>query len=188
MDSPHCRTFVDNIQTAFNTKMPPKSVLLQGEAGRGGGDLSAGESPCGSWAGVPSGRGLGTRHRGEPVSTRRSFCREQPAPVPHGGGGQPDGAPDRRGEAQPRAGGPAHAQVGVPRAPGPRGPRRPPPACLPARCRPPSGLGTRSWRRAWRSTSWTCCATSSTGGSPSTASRGTSCGCSPLPAATRRRG
>ena len=29
VDSPHCRTFVDNIQTAFNTKMPPKSVLLQ---------------------------------------------------------------------------------------------------------------------------------------------------------------
>ncbi|XP_010846181.1 PREDICTED: integrator complex subunit 1-like, partial [Bison bison bison] len=25
VDSPHCRTFVDNIQTAFNTKMPPKS-------------------------------------------------------------------------------------------------------------------------------------------------------------------
>lgn len=45
VDSPHCRTFVDNIQTAFNTKMPPKSVLLQGEAGRGGGDLSAGSSP-----------------------------------------------------------------------------------------------------------------------------------------------
>ncbi|XP_044792301.1 integrator complex subunit 1 isoform X2 [Bubalus bubalis] len=45
VDSPHCRTFVDNIQTAFNTKMPPKSVLLQGEAGRGGGDLSAGNSP-----------------------------------------------------------------------------------------------------------------------------------------------
>lgn len=66
MDSPHCRTFVDNIQTAFNTKMPPKSVLLQGEAGRGGGDLSAGESPCGSWAGVPCGRGLDMRRRGEP--------------------------------------------------------------------------------------------------------------------------
>ena len=64
VDSPHCRTFVDNIQTAFNTKMPPKSVLLQGEAGRGGGDLSAGESPRGSWAGIPSGRGPGTRHRG----------------------------------------------------------------------------------------------------------------------------
>ncbi|XP_007939442.1 integrator complex subunit 1 [Orycteropus afer afer] len=45
VDSPHCKAFVDNIQTAFNTKMPPKSVLLQGEAGRGGGDLSAGSSP-----------------------------------------------------------------------------------------------------------------------------------------------
>ncbi|XP_039082014.1 integrator complex subunit 1 isoform X1 [Hyaena hyaena] len=45
VDSPHCKTFVDNIQTAFNTKMPPKSVLLQGEAGRSGGDLSAGSSP-----------------------------------------------------------------------------------------------------------------------------------------------
>ncbi|XP_049759647.1 integrator complex subunit 1 isoform X1 [Elephas maximus indicus] len=45
VDSPHCKAFVDNIQTAFNTKMPPKSVLLQGEAGRGGGDLSAGNSP-----------------------------------------------------------------------------------------------------------------------------------------------
>uniref|UniRef100_A0A8C9EAZ8 Integrator complex subunit 1 n=1 Tax=Phocoena sinus TaxID=42100 RepID=A0A8C9EAZ8_PHOSS len=45
VDSPHCKTFVDNIQTAFNTKMPPKSVLLQGEAGRSGGELSAGSSP-----------------------------------------------------------------------------------------------------------------------------------------------
>lgn len=43
VDSPHCKAFVDNIQTAFNTRMPPKSMLLQGEAGRGGGDLSAGE-------------------------------------------------------------------------------------------------------------------------------------------------
>ncbi|XP_023569170.1 integrator complex subunit 1 isoform X3 [Octodon degus] len=45
VDSPHCRTFVDNIQTAFNTKMPPKSMLLQGEVGRSGGDLGAGSSP-----------------------------------------------------------------------------------------------------------------------------------------------
>ncbi|XP_023372276.1 integrator complex subunit 1 isoform X1 [Otolemur garnettii] len=45
VDSPHCRTFVDNIQTAFNTKMPPKSMLLQGDVGRGGGDLGAGSSP-----------------------------------------------------------------------------------------------------------------------------------------------
>eukprot|EP00073_Rattus_norvegicus_P039479 XP_008767261.1 PREDICTED: integrator complex subunit 1 isoform X1 [Rattus norvegicus] len=45
VDSPHCRTFVDNIQTAFNTKMPPKSVLLQGEGARSGGELGAGSSP-----------------------------------------------------------------------------------------------------------------------------------------------
>ncbi|XP_014390760.1 PREDICTED: integrator complex subunit 1, partial [Myotis brandtii] len=45
VDSPHCKAFVDNIQTAFNTRMPPKSMLLQGEAGRSGGDLSAGSSP-----------------------------------------------------------------------------------------------------------------------------------------------
>ncbi|XP_021535932.1 integrator complex subunit 1 [Neomonachus schauinslandi] len=45
VDSPHCKTFVDNIQTAFNTKMPPKTMLLQGEVGRSGGDLSAGSSP-----------------------------------------------------------------------------------------------------------------------------------------------
>ncbi|XP_058148461.1 integrator complex subunit 1 isoform X1 [Dasypus novemcinctus] len=45
VDSPHCKAFVDNIQTAFNTKLPPRSTLLQGEAGRGGGDLSAGSSP-----------------------------------------------------------------------------------------------------------------------------------------------
>ncbi|NXI15050.1 INT1 protein, partial [Irena cyanogastra] len=45
VDSPHCKTFVDNIQTAFNTKMPPKTMLLHGEAGRSGGDLSAGSSP-----------------------------------------------------------------------------------------------------------------------------------------------
>lgn len=43
VDSPHCKTFVDNIQTAFNTKMPPKTMLLQGEVGRSGGDLSAGK-------------------------------------------------------------------------------------------------------------------------------------------------
>lgn len=47
MDSPHCKTFVDNIQTAFNTKMPPKSMLLHGEAGRSGGDLSAGKKVFG---------------------------------------------------------------------------------------------------------------------------------------------
>ncbi|KAK2533726.1 Ints1 [Columba guinea] len=45
VDSPHCKTFVENIQTAFNTKMPPKSMLLHGEVGRSGGDLSAGSSP-----------------------------------------------------------------------------------------------------------------------------------------------
>nr|XP_015215216.1 PREDICTED: integrator complex subunit 1 isoform X1 [Lepisosteus oculatus]XP_015215217.1 PREDICTED: integrator complex subunit 1 isoform X1 [Lepisosteus oculatus]XP_015215218.1 PREDICTED: integrator complex subunit 1 isoform X1 [Lepisosteus oculatus] len=45
VDSPHCKTFVDNIQTAFTTKMPPKSMLLQTDAGRSGGDLSAGSSP-----------------------------------------------------------------------------------------------------------------------------------------------
>ncbi|XP_052023556.1 integrator complex subunit 1 isoform X5 [Apodemus sylvaticus] len=43
VDSPHCRTFVDNIQTAFNTKMPPK--MLQGEGARSGGELGAGSSP-----------------------------------------------------------------------------------------------------------------------------------------------
>ncbi|XP_066544954.1 integrator complex subunit 1 [Amia ocellicauda] len=45
VDSPHCKTFVDNIQTAFTTKMPPKSMLLQADTGRSGGDLSAGSSP-----------------------------------------------------------------------------------------------------------------------------------------------
>ncbi|KAK0140526.1 Integrator complex subunit 1 [Merluccius polli] len=46
VDSSHCKNFVDNIQTAFGTKMPPKSMLLQADAGRtGGGDLSAGSSP-----------------------------------------------------------------------------------------------------------------------------------------------
>ncbi|XP_077172247.1 integrator complex subunit 1 [Paroedura picta] len=46
VDSPHCKTFVDNIQTAFSTKIPPKNILLHGEVGRGGaGDLSAGNSP-----------------------------------------------------------------------------------------------------------------------------------------------
>uniref|UniRef100_W5K0G9 Integrator complex subunit 1 n=1 Tax=Astyanax mexicanus TaxID=7994 RepID=W5K0G9_ASTMX len=45
VDSSHCKTFVDNIQTAFTTKMPPKSMLLQTETGRPGGDLSAGNSP-----------------------------------------------------------------------------------------------------------------------------------------------
>ncbi|XP_063042002.1 integrator complex subunit 1 isoform X2 [Engraulis encrasicolus] len=45
VDSSHCKTFVDNIQTAFGTKMPPKSMLLQAETGRSGGDLSAGNSP-----------------------------------------------------------------------------------------------------------------------------------------------
>ncbi|TRY54796.1 hypothetical protein DNTS_001767 [Danionella cerebrum] len=45
VDSSHCKTFVDNIQTAFTTKMPPKSMLLQTETARSGGDLSAGNSP-----------------------------------------------------------------------------------------------------------------------------------------------
>ncbi|KAJ6656005.1 hypothetical protein lerEdw1_004590 [Lerista edwardsae] len=45
VDSPHCKTFVENIQTAFSTKMPPKSILLHGEVGRSSGDLSAGNSP-----------------------------------------------------------------------------------------------------------------------------------------------
>ncbi|XP_062264051.1 integrator complex subunit 1 isoform X1 [Platichthys flesus] len=45
VDSSHCKNFVDNIQTAFGTKMPPKSMLLQVDTGRSGGDLSAGSSP-----------------------------------------------------------------------------------------------------------------------------------------------
>ncbi|XP_073504214.1 integrator complex subunit 1 isoform X1 [Phyllobates terribilis] len=45
VDSPHCKTFVDNIQTAFCTKMPPKNMGLQGDTGRIAGDLSAGNSP-----------------------------------------------------------------------------------------------------------------------------------------------
>uniref|UniRef100_A0A3B3UAH8 Integrator complex subunit 1 n=1 Tax=Poecilia latipinna TaxID=48699 RepID=A0A3B3UAH8_9TELE len=45
VDSSHCKTFVDNIQTAFGTKMPPKSMLLQADSGRTPGDLSAGNSP-----------------------------------------------------------------------------------------------------------------------------------------------
>lgn len=62
VDSPHCKAFVDNIQTAFNTRMPPKSMLLQGEAGRSGGDLSAGERGGSGWEGTGfSGRrGLGS--------------------------------------------------------------------------------------------------------------------------------
>lgn len=48
VDSPHCKTFVDNIQTAFNTKMPPKTMLLHGEVGRSGGDLSAGKMMFGN--------------------------------------------------------------------------------------------------------------------------------------------
>lgn len=42
VDSSQCKNFVDNIQTAFGTKMPPKSMLLQADTGRFGGDLSAG--------------------------------------------------------------------------------------------------------------------------------------------------
>ncbi|XP_069784447.1 integrator complex subunit 1 [Narcine bancroftii] len=45
VDSPQCKTFVENIQTAFNTKISPKSMLLQADGGRIGGDLSAGGSP-----------------------------------------------------------------------------------------------------------------------------------------------
>uniref|UniRef100_A0A3Q3GD68 Integrator complex subunit 1 n=1 Tax=Labrus bergylta TaxID=56723 RepID=A0A3Q3GD68_9LABR len=45
VDSSHCKIFVENIQTAFGTKMPPKSMLLQADTGRSGGDLSAGSSP-----------------------------------------------------------------------------------------------------------------------------------------------
>ncbi|KAK1162914.1 hypothetical protein AOXY_G17905 [Acipenser oxyrinchus oxyrinchus] len=45
VDSSHCKNFVDNIQTAFGTKMPPKSMLLQIDTGRSSGELSAGSSP-----------------------------------------------------------------------------------------------------------------------------------------------
>ncbi|XP_049601742.1 integrator complex subunit 1 isoform X1 [Syngnathus scovelli] len=45
VDSCHCKNFVDNIQTAFCTKMPPKSMLLQTDTGRAAGDLSASSSP-----------------------------------------------------------------------------------------------------------------------------------------------
>uniref|UniRef100_A0A4W5NFU4 Integrator complex subunit 1 n=1 Tax=Hucho hucho TaxID=62062 RepID=A0A4W5NFU4_9TELE len=47
VDSSQCKNFVDNIQTAFSTKMPPKSMLLQlqTDTGRSGGDISAGSSP-----------------------------------------------------------------------------------------------------------------------------------------------
>ncbi|XP_059835761.1 integrator complex subunit 1 [Hypanus sabinus] len=45
VDSPQCKTFVENIQTAFNTKVSPKSMLLQADGGRIGSDLSAGGSP-----------------------------------------------------------------------------------------------------------------------------------------------
>nr|XP_043906794.1 integrator complex subunit 1 isoform X1 [Solea senegalensis]XP_043906795.1 integrator complex subunit 1 isoform X1 [Solea senegalensis] len=45
VDSSHCKIFVDNLQTAFGTKMPPKSMLLQADTTRSGGDLSAGSSP-----------------------------------------------------------------------------------------------------------------------------------------------
>ncbi|XP_077474311.1 integrator complex subunit 1 isoform X2 [Stigmatopora argus] len=45
VDSCHCKNFVDNIQTAFCTRMPPKSMLLQADTGRAAGDLSAGSSP-----------------------------------------------------------------------------------------------------------------------------------------------
>ncbi|PIO34058.1 hypothetical protein AB205_0117270 [Aquarana catesbeiana] len=48
VDSPHCKTFVENIQTAFCTKMPPKSMAVLGEAGRVAGDLSAGIAACNS--------------------------------------------------------------------------------------------------------------------------------------------
>ncbi|XP_042197003.1 integrator complex subunit 1 [Callorhinchus milii] len=50
VDSPQCKTFVDNIQTAFGTKMPPKSMLLPADSGKMGGDLSSGGSPHPSMA------------------------------------------------------------------------------------------------------------------------------------------
>lgn len=99
VDSPHCKAFVDNIQTAFNTRMPPKSMLLQGEAGRSGGDLSAGERSRSGWggSGVFSGSGgagvtparepgirrVGAHGTGGCVFHEASVCREQPAPLPH---------------------------------------------------------------------------------------------------------
>lgn len=97
VDSPHCKAFVDNIQTAFNTRMPPKSMLLQGEAGRSGGDLSAGEKPVrlgrergfqrkGGWGYSPREpgiRGVGAHGTGGYMFHEASICREQPAPLPH---------------------------------------------------------------------------------------------------------
>lgn len=157
VDSPHCKTFVDNIQTAFNTKMPPKSVLLQGEAGRSGGELSAGERGWAAGPGFPAGGAgavrLPPRRQAPPGAWvpegqlgarihELLVCREQPPPLPHGGGGQPDGAADRGGEAQPGSGGPAHAQVGALRAP----PCQAPPRGGPAR-RLPARLPSPLWPR-----------------------------------------
>lgn len=52
VDSSHCKNFVDNIQTAFGTKIPPKSMLLQADTGRSAGDLSAGTVPLGKPCGL----------------------------------------------------------------------------------------------------------------------------------------
>lgn len=78
MDSPHCRTFVDNIQTAFNTRAPPKSMLLQGEGARGGGDLGAGETPCQAGLGVEQGVQPGGGAGAQGMSTR--FVGSSPHP------------------------------------------------------------------------------------------------------------
>ena len=79
VDSPHCKTFVDNVQTAFSTKMPPKSMLLQGEVGRSGGDLSAGERhrwPGWGEDGVSVREGLGSPPSAEPSVGRRGCSRD----------------------------------------------------------------------------------------------------------------
>lgn len=80
---------MDNIQTAFNTRMPPKSMLLQGEVGRSGGDLGAGKghrTPGGREGHLDSGRGREAEVGG--ITDRRSGLWEghpMGLPVTHAG-------------------------------------------------------------------------------------------------------
>lgn len=144
-------------------------------------DPSAGESPCGSWAGFPVG-GVGTRApggAGGPLgalsagsSPHPSLTEEEDSQTELLIAGEKL-SPEQEGQLMP--------QVGVPHAP-PAWPQESTPACLPASLRPPSGLGTRSWRRAEEYV-LDMLRDQLNRRQPTTASRGTSCGCSPPPAA-----
>lgn len=101
---------------AEGTSVLVREAGLPGRAGNRGFSGRGGLAPPPSRE--PGVRGAGAYRVGRRVCPRGPpIGREQPAPLTHRGGRLPGGAPDRRGEAEPRAGGAGHGQVGLQPAP-----------------------------------------------------------------------